>query len=998
LSNIKVLMQPTHEEVGVNNGVGQVLLNYKRHFPEVGVELVKEGSSYDISVSHLGYDVNADVHHNHGLWIGPLNSNKQDQNQLIVESVRRARRVVVPSNYVAQYFRRDMRIDPAVVGHGVNADEWQGAESKGYALWDKSRKSNICDPHSVNVLARAFRSVPFVTTFAEDSSPRNIHETGLISFDKMRSITLGAHIYIATTKETFGISILQCMAAGIPIIGYNWGGAADIVRSGVDGILVGPGDEPALIDAFDIVMKNRDEFGYNASQRALDFSWLNAVSKLRDLYKSVIEEKNEPVTTSIIIPCYNYAAELQNAVQSACEQTSDTVKEIIIVDDGSTDDTPDVARQLMQHDSRIGYIRQSNGGVASARNTGISHASSKYICCLDADDEIAPGFIDTMVSALEKDKGIRLAYSKITLVFKNGNRSISKWPGEFDANEMLKGHNQVPTCCVFLKEDWQKLGGYKQRYCPKGYGAEDAEFWLRFTKHGYRAKLVTEEPLFIYHLGGGTSKDYKEPDYLSWHTDITTGWLPFSCLGDKDVKAVTEYDQPVYSIIIPVGPGHEIYLEDALDSVEAQSDKRWECVVVFNIRKELLALSDTIDRLIFAYPHVKFIQAMDKRGAGYARNVGVRNSTGEYLVFLDADDYLQPRFLELTRKARERFNLDWVYTDIFTQTEGGVEKFECHEWDIDKLWRHGIMAVTCLYTRNMFMDVGGFDEENNREDWDFHLRLAAHGHCGGRLPLPLFTYRQQLGYRREYRKIATSQEQSRDMKIADVKRLHDAYNLGDLKMACKSCGGNRVDIQDASSSELVTMEYIGRNAGNKNEVTFIGPVTRTRYRTNNGRIINVHPQDAADFVSKSLFKSLAPVKTGSTISTKTPRRAVVETVSWKDQMKAANDFAAEASAEATKAAAEFIERTFNKVAAETVDEEELVEELDGENELNTSEGQKKSYIQSPHEYKVSEILDFVNMGDVSKEELEELYNNEIGGKNRVTILRGILKIIDFDFD
>ena len=980
---MKVKLEPSLEQIRTDNGVGQVIENHLRYFPEFDIEIVS-GDTFDISASHLGYNVDADVHHNHGLWLGGLDRERGEQNALIIESCRRAKQVIVPSNYVAAYFQRDMRLDPNVIGHGVNWEEWQSPDNHGYILWDKNRRSAVCNPRPVTVLATAFPSLPFVTTFVEEDVHRhNIYETGRIEFEKMRTVVQRAHVYLATTKETFGIATLQAMAAGIPIVGYDWGGTADIVRKGIDGILVKPKDEEALKEALTYVLIHRDDLGSNARDRAKEFSWKNVVEKIANVYRraAIVEEP----TVSVIIPVYNYAGVLTRAVQSAAEQTYALLKEIIIVDDGSTDDTHFVAQQLMERDPRIKYIRQDNSGVAVARNTGIEHATSKYICCLDADDEIKPSFLEKMIHSLENFKALRLAYSKIELVFENGNRGTGPWPDAFDGDAMLRGENQIPTCCVFYKEDWQRLGGYKQRYCPKGFGAEDAEFWLRFTKHGYRAGLASREPLFVYHLGGGTSKDYKEPNYLAWHTDLETGWLPFSAISENEIHEVTEYDQPTYSIIIPVGPGHEPYLEDALDSVEAQSDKRWECIVVWNMRPEVLFSNPIVDRLHFAYPFVKFINAYEKLGAGYARNTGAQHASGEYLVFLDADDYLQPKFLELTRKAREHFKADWVYTDLYTQTDDGMELFECKEWNVDTLWRRGIMGVTCLYTRKGFDLVGGFDEEYNREDWDFHMRLAKAGLCGLRLPFPLFTYRQQLGFRREYYKIAKTAEESMAMKLEDVARIHTIFNVEELKVACSGCSNQKVEIETVSNNELSTMDYTSSIKARAHGVTFKGPVTGTAYRANNGVIFNVHPQDAEVFEVRRLFKRRAKprvIAVAEPIVAQKPKAAIISKKTWGEEVQQINEQAMKASNAArddtAKMMREMFGDAFSDLPSQPVETDEPVD----------------PWWKTPSERTVGHNQTLLAQNKLTREQLNIMEAAEEAGKNRVTLKREIHTRLD----
>ena len=88
---------------------------------------------------------------------------------------------------------------------------------------------------------------------------------------------------------------------------------------------------------------------------------------------------------SIIIPAYNVADYLENCVESILKQTYDNY-EIIIVDDGSTDETGKVADELLKQSKQINVVHQSNGGASKARNTGMKRATGDYILFLDGDD------------------------------------------------------------------------------------------------------------------------------------------------------------------------------------------------------------------------------------------------------------------------------------------------------------------------------------------------------------------------------------------------------------------------------------------------------------------------------------------------------------------------------------------------------------------------------------------------------------------------------------
>lgn len=280
---IRVKMTPHWKDVGLDNGVGQVIYNYHRWMPEVGIELVDD--NWDVRVSHLGTSIECDVHHNHGLWLGKLNGLQAEQNRRIIDSALVAKKVVVPSNYVANYFKRDMRLVPFVVGHGVNAKEWYPLTNRKYVLWNKNRVSPICDPKPVAELARRFSGVDFLTTFSNVDS-RNIHVTGPLKFDKMKLFIQSANVYLATTKETFGIGTLEAMACGVPVLGFNWGGTADIVTHNVDGFLAEPGNYAQLASGLAHVLANRNRMSEAAVEKARQFTWLKVVERLREIYES----------------------------------------------------------------------------------------------------------------------------------------------------------------------------------------------------------------------------------------------------------------------------------------------------------------------------------------------------------------------------------------------------------------------------------------------------------------------------------------------------------------------------------------------------------------------------------------------------------------------------------------------------------------------------------------------------------------------------------------
>ncbi len=116
-----------------------------------------------------------------------------------------------------------------------------------------------------------------------------------------------------------------------------------------------------------------------------------------------MDSSQERPTVSIVIPAYNAAATLEGTLQSLLRQTWKE-QQILLVDDGSTDSTVEIARRAAEADSRITVLTQGNLGVSAARNAGLAECTGKYIRFVDADDTLPEDSLERMVLRAEKDR------------------------------------------------------------------------------------------------------------------------------------------------------------------------------------------------------------------------------------------------------------------------------------------------------------------------------------------------------------------------------------------------------------------------------------------------------------------------------------------------------------------------------------------------------------------------------------------------------------------
>lgn len=208
---LKVCISPTPEQIRADNGVGQVVHAQYRYLPDYGIELTGPDAA-DVIACHItqGSLPRVDVLHCHGLYFSdiphaPYEPWHHEANSLIVAAARRAAAITVPSDWVAECFRRDMRLSPDVIGHGVDLDDWAPLPHQGYTLWNKNRVGDVCDPTPAYLLAQ--RGVNVVSTFAPPNTPSqpNLTIIGPQPHDAMRKLVRAAEVYLATTRETFGI-------------------------------------------------------------------------------------------------------------------------------------------------------------------------------------------------------------------------------------------------------------------------------------------------------------------------------------------------------------------------------------------------------------------------------------------------------------------------------------------------------------------------------------------------------------------------------------------------------------------------------------------------------------------------------------------------------------------------------------------------------------------------------------------------------------------------
>ncbi|MEM0575267.1 glycosyltransferase family 2 protein [Flavobacterium polysaccharolyticum] len=194
---------------------------------------------------------------------------------------------------------------------------------------------------------------------------------------------------------------------------------------------------------------------------------------------------------SIVVPCYNQAEYLAEALQSVLDQTYENW-ECIIVNDGSPDNTKEVAQKWVKKDSRFIYLYKENGGLSSARNAGIAVAEGEFILPLDADDRIGMEYTFLAIKAFQKETDLELVYCKA----EKFGEELGSWDlPDFSLFELAR-QNMIFCTALYRKQEWERVGGYDINM-QKGW--EDWEFWIAVLKNGGKVKRL-DEVCFYYRI------------------------------------------------------------------------------------------------------------------------------------------------------------------------------------------------------------------------------------------------------------------------------------------------------------------------------------------------------------------------------------------------------------------------------------------------------------------------------------------------------------------
>lgn len=488
---------------------------------------------------------------------------------------------------------------------------------------------------------------------------------------------------------------------------------------------------------------------------------------------------------SVIIPCYNLGAYIDQAVQSVLDQTFEDF-EIIIIDDGSTDPA---TRRLLDNYRRpkTRILRTLNRGLAKTRNLGIREARAPYVTCLDADDMFEKNFLERTVEVLDADPSIAFASCWLTAF----DEADFLWnPDSCEFPHLLAEHT-VCTAALTRSDAIEKVGGYDFNMPVAGY--EDWDIAISMVEQGLKGFIIPE-PLFRYRIrwrSGSMStscnapenhirlleylidkhkqsykqhfqgvleiiekrtlalKDYKpgrltdrnddQARTISFLQDVLNGvlrsrnWTATSFLRKgfafvKRTRRALQSDRqaPRLSVLVycrDQGEG----LVKTLDSFRFQHNATDEIIIMDDASSDPI----TLQVLDWCSESGYIILRTDRIGSVKARNIGLKAARGMFLFAMDAYETIEPDFFW------KAFDLLNEKPEISFLTYGLRDPWTGFIWKPDTTDLKNVLSCPRqgfpIVHRDILSEAGGYDEnmvDVEQANWDLLIRLAFTGKPG----------------------------------------------------------------------------------------------------------------------------------------------------------------------------------------------------------------------------------------------------------------------------
>jgi capsular polysaccharide biosynthesis protein cpsJ len=401
--------------------------------------------------------------------------------------------------------------------------------------------------------------------------------------------------------------------------------------------------------------------------------------------RNEIKMKHELI--SIIVPIYNTEKYLRQCLDSIINQTY-TNFEVLLVNDGSTDSSGMICQEYLENDSRFRYFEKENGGVSSARNLGLERSGGAYITFIDSDDWVESNHLEALLKGI-KENNADIAVSKHKSF--NTEDGLFYFPAYSNQNQndlCIKKKQIRPFLELFpklnyLTHDFACIASklFKKSLTQNLFldeklpQSEDLDYFFKLYLRS-ESIVYIDEVTYIYVQHGQNASHH--PSETSALCDIKVHWNMLDFINElnipnyyylerikhllsywkdsfpdsKDIKVYETmvinlenditYPRPLISLVVPIYNA-ETYLRMCLDSITNQTYSNIEVLLVNDGSSD--GSGAICQEFVARDSRFHYIEK-GNGGVSDARNVGIARAQGEFLSFVDSDDWIEPTYVE----------------------------------------------------------------------------------------------------------------------------------------------------------------------------------------------------------------------------------------------------------------------------------------------------------------------------------------------------------------
>ncbi len=463
---------------------------------------------------------------------------------------------------------------------------------------------------------------------------------------------------------------------------------------------------------------------------------------IRNVFENQNDEEVAP-TVSIIVPVFNALSLTRECIHSLSRETHHIKCEIIVVDNASTDNTPNwLEDESKRNPSLKVFTMEKNIGFGPAVNYGLCQSAGEFVVILNNDTIVSREWLTRLMGALEKDTSIGIV-SPVTNYVGEGPQIdekatellpdidiINQYAESIaDRSDLIYESNRLVFFCVMLRRELIDLIGDLDESYERG-NFEDDDYCLRARMAGYR--LAIARNAFVYHHGSVTFKSnrishsqYMEKNRVRFYKKA--GRIAVSA---RQLSTGSVVKNNYISVILRT-KDRPFLLQRALASLVNQTFRDFEVVLVNDGGEDV---SSVLQRFQSHFPIIYIYNEISK-GRTAAINIGWQAGKGNWISYLDDDDILYPWHLESLVQAAEDNKYKFVYSDynralflderkITPEILMGTTPWEYSRKEL--LIQNYIPIHTWLHARECAEKIGLWDESLDRlEDYEFLLRLSA---------------------------------------------------------------------------------------------------------------------------------------------------------------------------------------------------------------------------------------------------------------------------------